>query len=75
MRDGAPAKGRLDRLVHNVVDVGRPHDALIVGRDVGEDLVQVHVLLVVRADEVVEGVSCDGEHRLTVAFGIIEAIQ
>ncbi len=37
--------------------------------------VQVHVLLVVRVDEIVKRVSCDGQHGLAVALGVIEAIQ
>ena len=68
-------KRRLDRLVHHVVDVGRPHDALVVDGHVHEQLVEVHVLLVVRADQVVEGVPGDRQHRLAVALGVVQAVE
>ena len=59
----------------HVVDVGRPHDALVVGGHVHEQLVQVHVLLVMGADQVVEGVAGDRQHRLAVALGVVEAVE
>ena len=73
--DGAPRQGGLDRLVHDVVHVRRPHDPLVVGGHVHEQLVEVDVLLVVRADQVVEGVAGDGEDRLAVALGVVQAVE
>ncbi len=73
--DAAAAPGRSDRLVDDVVDVGRPHDALVVDGHVHEQLVEVHVLLVVRADQVVKGVAGDGQHRLAVALGVVQAVE
>ena len=65
----------LDRLVDDVDDVRRPHDALVVRGDVHEQLVEIDVLLVVRADQVVEGVAGDRQHRLAVALGVVQAVQ
>ena len=59
----------------HVVDVRRSHDALVVDGHVHEELVEVHVLLVVRADQVVEGVAGDREHRLAVALGVVQAVE
>jgi hypothetical protein len=55
--------------------MGRPHDALVVGGNVHEELVQVHILLVMGADQVVEGMTRDGQDRLPVALGIVQAIE
>ena len=75
VRDAARGQRGLDGLVDDVDDVGRPHDPLVVGGDVHEQLVEVDVLLVVRADQVVEGVAGDRQHRLAVALGVVEAVE
>ena len=55
--------------------VALPHDAGVVDRNVHEHAVEVHVLLRVRVDEVVVMVSGDGQNRLAIELGIVEAIQ
>ncbi|HSC30542.1 MAG TPA: hypothetical protein VLD17_02370 [Gemmatimonadaceae bacterium] len=75
MSNGAAGERRLDRLVHHVVDVRRPHDALIVGSHVHEQLVEIDVLLIMRSDEIVERVSRDRQHRLSIALRVIEPVQ
>jgi hypothetical protein len=75
VRHGAPAQRRADRLVHHVLDVGRPHDALVVQGDVHVDLVEIDVLLEVGADEVVEGVAGDGQHGLAVVLGVVQTVE
>ena len=75
VRDGASRERSLDRLVDDVHDVRGTHDALIVRGDVDEELVEVDVLLVMRADEIVKCVARDREHGLTVALRVVEAVQ
>ncbi len=65
----------LDRCIHDVDDVARTHHALVVDRDIHEDLGQVDVLLIVRANQVVEGVPGDRQHRLVVHLGVVEPIE
>src|SRR6185437_14650580 len=69
------AEGGLDGGVDHVDDVGGSHDALVVDGDIHVELVEVHILLVAGADEVVEGVAGDGEHGLAVALGVVEAVE
>ena len=75
MRDGASREGGLDRLVHHVVHVRGAHDALVELGDIHEELVEIDVLLVMRADEIVESVPRDREYRLPIALGIVEPIE
>ncbi len=73
--DGVLREGRFDSLVHDVVDVRRPHDPFVVGRHVREKLVEADILLIIRANEVVKGMAGDGQHRLAVALGVVEAVE
>ena len=75
VRDGAIAERGLDRFVNHIDDVVRPGDALVVGGDIHVELVEIDILLVVRADQIVKGVAGDGEHGLAVALGIVEAVE
>ncbi len=75
MRDGPVAERRLDRLVDDIDDVIRPGDALVVGSDVHIQLVEIDVLLIVRADQIVEGMAGDGKYGLPVALRIVEAVE
>src|SRR5262245_19202633 len=71
----AAVERRLDRFVHEVIDVRRPHHALVIHGHVHKQFVEVHVLLGVSADQIVEGVAGYGEHRLHVALGVVKAIE
>jgi len=51
------------------------HDSLIEDGDVPYRAVEIDILLVVHADQIVESVPCDCEHRLQIAISLIEAIQ
>jgi len=51
------------------------HDPLVELRDVGVQPIQRHVLLGERADEVVKRHTRDGEDRLPVECGVVEAVQ
>src|SRR5438552_10770857 len=75
MGHSSPGECGLDRLIHYICDVGRPHHALIVDRNVYEEFVEVYVLLIVRAYKVVKGMAGDGEHRLAVALGVIPDVE
>ncbi len=75
MRYRAAGERGLDRFVQNIDHVGRPHDALVVRRDIHKQLVQIHVLLVMRADQVVKRMARDGEHRLPIAFRVVKPVQ
>ena len=71
----ALVQGRPAGLVGHVLDVRHPHDPGRVDGHVGEHPVQVHVLLGVGVDQVVEVVAGDRQDRLAVALGVIEAIE
>ena len=55
----ASGNRRLDRHVDHVADMRRTHDSLAVGGDIAEEFVQIHILLVMRADEIMERVTGD----------------
>ena len=46
-----------------------------VGAHVNEQLVEFHILLRVRVNQIVKGEAGESQHRLTVDFRIIEAVQ
>nr|WP_202911390.1 hypothetical protein [Ornithinicoccus soli] len=53
----------------------RTHDPLVVERHVVEHVVDVHVLQVARADQVVVGHACDGEDRRLLDAGVQHAVE
>ncbi len=71
MGNGSPRKRRLDRFVHHVHNVGRTHHSLVVGSYIHENLVQIHILLVMGANQIVERVPSNRQNRLPVAFRIV----
>ena len=75
MRHRAAGERGLDRFVQNIDHVGWPHDALVVRCDIHKKLVQIHVLLVMRADQVMKRMTGDGEHRLPIALRIVKPIE
>ncbi len=75
MRHGAPRQRGLDRLVDDVLDVRWTHDPLIVLGDVHVELVEIDVLLIVSADQIVERVAGDGEYRLAIALRVVQAVE
>jgi hypothetical protein len=48
---------------------------LVVDRNVREEFVGLHVLLRVRADQIVKSHAADGEHGLAVEFSVVESVQ
>ena len=52
----------------------RSHDALVVNSDIHEQLVERDILLGVGADEVMKLQAGNGQHRLTIQFGVIQSI-
>ena len=75
VRDRAAGERGLDRFVQNIDYVGWPHDALVVRRHIHKELVQIHVLLIMRADQIVKRMTRDGEHRLPIALRIVKPIE
>src|SRR4051794_18252250 len=75
MSNCSPHQRGLNCLIHYIHHVGRAHDPLIISSDVHKQLVQIDILLLVGTDEIVEGVSGDREHWLSVALGVVEAVQ
>ena len=73
--DAAASIGGANGHVNAVDGVRRPHDALVEFSYVHVELVEIDVLLIVHADEVVEGVAGDGEDWLQVALGIVQAVE
>ena len=55
-------------LIDNAVNVCRPHNALVVNGDIHEQFVEINVLLIIRANEVVEREPGDGEGRLAIVI-------
>src|ERR1043165_114162 len=75
VRDAAACERRLDGFVQDIVDVRGPHHALVIDRDIHKKFIQVNVLLVMRADHIVKGVSRNGEDGLAVTLGVVESVQ
>ncbi len=65
------AASQLDDVFH----VSRTHDALAEGGGVSEQPVQGHILLGEGADQVVELQAGDGDDRLAVKLGVVQAVQ
>ena len=51
------------------------HDARTIHSDIFENLIEVDILLGVRVDQIVEVVPGDGQDRLAVHFGIVQAVE
>ena len=75
VRDAPRREGRPAGDVDQLAGVLRPQDHLVVGGDVLEQLEDVDLLLVVRADQVVVGVPGDRQHRGAVELGVVEAVE
>ncbi len=43
--------------------------------DIHEEPVEVHILLVVRADQIVESMAGNRQHRLAVEFRVVESVE
>ena len=61
--------------VRHVIDVVRSHHARIVNRYIHEHAVEVDVLLPLRVDQIMIVMARNGQHRLPIHFGIIQAIE
>src|SRR3569623_977892 len=66
---------RPDRHIHDIHGMCWTHDALIELSYIHVELVQIHILLVVHSDEVVEGVTSNGEDRGLITLGIVETVE
>ncbi len=75
VRNGPLGDRGLHGFIDDIADVLRTHDALVVGRDIHEQFVEIHVLLIVRPDEVVKRVARDRKYRLPIEFRVIESVQ
>ena len=51
------------------------HDALIVSGHIHEQLVEIDILLIVGANQVMKSMARDGEHREAVAFSVVKTIK
>jgi hypothetical protein len=58
--DRAPGEGRLDRLIDRIGGVTWPHDALVVGSHIDEQLIEINILLMMRPNKIVEGMARNG---------------
>src|ERR1700734_3225582 len=75
MRNGSASQCSLDCLIDYVDKVGWTHHSLVVCSDIHIQLVEIDILLIVRADQVVKGMARNSQDRLQVAFGVIKTIQ
>ena len=75
MRHGAitecSAAGQIGHHFH----VRRSHHTFVVGCDVDEQLVGLHVLLRMGPDQVVVREAGDGEHRLAIQLGVVQPVE
>jgi hypothetical protein len=75
MSHGPSRDGGLDGLIHDIADMGGPHDPFVVGRDISKDFDQIDILLVMRADQIMKRMPRNREYGLAVAFGVIQSVQ
>ncbi len=75
MRHAAARHSGTARLLGNVLHVRRAHDPLVVDADVHVELIEGHVLLGLRSDEVMELHAGDGDHGLAIHLGVVESIE
>jgi hypothetical protein len=75
VRHPAPREGHAAGERGHVLHVRRSHDALAVDRDVGEDAVEIDVLLREGADQIVKVMPGDRENRLPVELRVIQPVQ
>ena len=75
VRDRSPRQRRLDRFIHHIDYMGWPHHSLVIGRHVHKQLVEIDILLIVGADQIVEGMASNREHRLSVTLRVVETIE
>ena len=61
--------------IGQVFDVRGAHDSLVEDGHVLEELVELHVLLRHRADQIVKMHAGDREHRLAVQLRVVQSIQ
>ena len=75
MAHGAVAERRAAGQIGDAAHVRRPHDALAIGGNIGENSVQIDVLLGVGADQIVKGVAGDGQDGLVVHLCVVKPVE
>src|SRR5947209_6411744 len=75
VRDGATRQSSFDRLVENVDHMSGTHDTLAKRGNIHEQFVEIDILLIMSADQIVEGMTRDSEHRLPVALGVVQSVE
>ena len=75
MGDAALLDSRANGEVGNGLHVGAAHHPVVVDGDVDEELVEFDVLLLERSCNVVELHARDGEDRLLVHLGVVQAVE
>src|SRR3569623_1759787 len=66
---------RPNRHIHDIHGMCWTHHALIELSYIHVELVQIHILLVVLSDEVVEGATSNGEDRGRIRLGFVETVE
>jgi hypothetical protein len=75
VRDTAAGQSRAAGKPDHVLHMARSHDARIVDAYVHEKLVELDVLLGKRVEQIVELQARNGEHRLPIELGVVEAVE
>src|SRR5581483_2759669 len=75
VRNASAGQSASDGQFRYVSGMCRAHDALVVDGDVFKQLVERHILLRVRSNQVVKLQAGDRQDRLAVHLGVIQAIQ
>ena len=75
VRHAAATDGGAARQVDQALDVRRTHDSLVEHGHILEQLVQFHILLGQRPDQIVEMHAGDRQHRLAVQLRVVKAVQ
>lgn len=75
VRHGPARKRGFDGHIDDIQDMRRPIDLFVVSRHVDKRFIEIDILLIVRADQVMVGMAGNGEHRLAIAFSIVQPID
>src|SRR5262249_6904534 len=75
VRDLAIRKRRATGEINYVLNVSWSHDALVVSRNIEEELVERDILLRISSNKIVKLQAGDCQHRSTVELGIVESVE
>jgi hypothetical protein len=75
VRHASPGERGSAGELHHVLHMRWPHDARVVDADIGEQLVELDILLGMGVNQVVKLQAGDRQHRGTVELGVVESVE